>query len=83
MVDAAHGITLATFRRHVLDFDDFVRGMGYAVGRERGLHIADDWAVAFYRSTYRGRPCVFMDHSAIEYIWHDTPETEAINSERL
>ena len=34
-----------------------------------GPHLKDDYAVRFYRSTFRGRLCYFMEHSCIEYIF--------------
>jgi len=33
------------------------------------LKLRDDWAVHFHKSTYEGRPCYYMDHSRIEYIF--------------
>jgi hypothetical protein len=69
MLDRAREITFRTFKRHCQEFDGWCRGMSYSVGNERGLHIKDDWAVSFHKSGYRGRPCYFVTHSAIEYIW--------------
>jgi len=37
--------------------------------------LKDDWAVSFWKSTYRGKPVVYIDHSAIEYIFEDGKET--------
>ena len=34
-----------------------------------GLQLKNDWHVSFYRSTYAGCPCYYLDHSGIEYIW--------------
>ena len=34
-----------------------------------GFHIKDDWAVRFAKSRYKGKPCYFIQHSAIEYVW--------------
>lgn len=34
-----------------------------------------DWHVRYYRSAFKGRPCVFMDHSAIEHVYA-APEGE-------
>ncbi|KKN21594.1 hypothetical protein LCGC14_0923690 [marine sediment metagenome] len=33
-------------------------------------HISEDYAVEFYRSTFLGVPCVFVQHSAIEYVFY-------------
>lgn len=31
--------------------------------------VSQDWAVSFYKSTFEGRPCVYVRHSSIEYIF--------------
>ena len=42
----------------------------YAWGRnEEGLRLKDDWHVRYYRSMYEDRPCYYIDHSAIEYVF--------------
>ena len=70
MVDAARPITLRTFRKHVKDLDEWASRMTYDVGNERGgLRLANDWHVAYFKSTYDGVPCVYLDHSRIEHIW--------------
>jgi len=71
MVDRARDITRRTFLRHVSrdDLDECERALSYAVGRERGLRMANDWHVSYHRSTFRGRPCVYFRYSAIEYIF--------------
>lgn len=66
MVDTAREITLATMRRHCADLAQWADGMGYCRG---GLTLAKDWAVAYYKSTYKGQPCYFLTHSMIEYVW--------------
>lgn len=38
------------------------------------LRIRNDWHVGFYRSRYDGKPCYFLVHSAIEYVWVDDSE---------
>jgi len=46
------------------------RALGYDTGNERGgLRMANDWHVSYYRGIYDGRPCVYFDHSRIEYIF--------------
>lgn len=69
MVDSARDVSLATIRRHCAGLDEWARQMSYAVGSERGLHLKDDWAVSFHKSHYKGKPCYYIRHSAIEYIW--------------
>ena len=33
------------------------------------LHVKDDWHIKWFKSTYKRKPCVFMVHSRIEYVW--------------
>lgn len=71
MVDRSRQITRRTFLRHV-DREEMrrIEGMlSYATGSERGLHMANDWAVSYHKSRFRGRPCVYFDWSAIEHIF--------------
>lgn len=67
MVDNGRAVTFQTIRRHCQDLREWVENMGY--GRTAGLLIQDDWAVSFYKSTYKGVPCYYIRHSAIEYVW--------------
>lgn len=43
----------------------------YDTGRTRthGLRLSKDWAVSYYRSIYRGRPCYFFVWSGIDQIF--------------
>jgi len=71
MTAGAHEISRATFIRAV-DRDsrrDIETLLGYELDARRGLTMARDWAVAYYRSTYDGRPCVYFVWSAIEHIF--------------
>ena len=44
--------------------------MKYDTGSERGgLRLKDDWHVGYFKSTYDGKPCYYIDHSRIEYIF--------------
>lgn len=72
MVDNARQITWKTFCKYVAVesvkevFPDYSYRQEYS---GCGFHIKDDYAVSFYKSTYRGKPCVYIYHSAIEYIF--------------
>lgn len=35
----------------------------------RGLKMWDDWHIAYFRSTFSHKPCLYLVHSAIEYIF--------------
>ncbi len=72
MVDRAKDITRATFVRAVdrESLTEIERGLSYDTGTERGgLRMSNDWHVSYHRSTFRGRPCVYFRHSAIEWIF--------------
>lgn len=43
--------------------------LGCAVGSQKGLHLKDDYHVGFKRSTWRGHPRSYLDHSRIEHIF--------------
>lgn len=78
MTDAAREVTWATFKQHVpveqvqavFPFYSYRGEKVNAAGNMTcPLHIKDDYAVGFWKSTYEGRPCYYITHSAIEYIW--------------
>jgi hypothetical protein len=69
MIDAASDVTITTVRRNC-DIADFEKQLGYDTGAERGgLRLKDDWHVGYYKSIYKGQPCYYIKHSAIEYIF--------------
>ena len=70
MVDNAQDVSYETLKRHCEGLAEWEKEMGY--GRQCGLYLKDDWAVGFCKSTYRGQPCYYVRHSAIEYIWVKT-----------
>ena len=66
MVDQAKEVPFTVLARHC-EIEDFEREMGYGPW----LRMENDYAVSYYKSTYQGRPCYFVDHSAIEYVFTD------------
>ena len=64
-----------------IDFDTFARAVDMAEVRSlfpqyswngnnsNGLRLKDDHYVSFWESTFMGKPCVYIDHSCIEYIF--------------
>jgi hypothetical protein len=36
---------------------------------EGGLKLKDDWHVSYHASLFQGKPCIFIQHSCIEYIF--------------
>ena len=73
MIDNATDVSLSTVRRWC-DLSGFEDDHSYAVGPERGLHLKDDWHVSYHKSRWRGRPCYYIRHSAIEHIFTPWPE---------
>ena len=82
MTEHAREITWPTFRKHVHWTEvrrtfPFYSSQGEKHDPETGkppapLHIKDDWAVSFWKSRYDGRPCYYVDHSRIEYIFTES-----------
>lgn len=69
MIDRAQRITYRTARRRIGQalaqvFPDYDWS-----NRPRHLPMKRDWHVGYYRSVYRGKPVVYVRHSAIEYIF--------------
>lgn len=51
----------------LLDFaEDY---LGYERDRRNGLTLRQDKYVSYYSSVYGNKPCYYMVHSSIEYIW--------------
>lgn len=72
MIETERPIGRRTFVKtvHRAELAELERSLCYDTGTERGgLRMANDWHVSYHRSTYRGRPCVYFRHSAIEYIF--------------
>lgn len=70
MVDNAKEVTYATIKKHCDGLEEFETGLCYDAETKRGgLTLENDYAVGFYKSTYNGRPCYYIEHSRIEYIW--------------
>jgi len=84
MVDNAIDITRSTFVRHV-DKDSLAvleKELGYERFKRRGLTMANDWAVQYYRSKLHGTTVYFFKHSAIEYVFLPSPTSEEILENR-
>jgi len=65
MVDRSRPITYRTFFKHVSKEEVLELFPVYG----DGLTIKQDWAVQYARSRYQGRPCYYLIHSAIEYVF--------------
>jgi len=71
MVDRAREIIWKTFKNYVSPQDVKELFPDYKVSaHDTGfMHIEHDYSVSFHKSTYNGKPCVFLVHSAIEYVF--------------
>lgn len=59
-------VSYRTFLKYC-DIASWAKDAGY--GRDTGLHLSRDWHVGFYKSTFKGKSCYYLVHSAIEHIW--------------
>jgi hypothetical protein len=71
MIENGKQITRRTFLKHVDRFELRVveRELGYEDHPRRGLTMAGDWHVAYFKGHWDGRPCIYFVWSAIEYIF--------------
>ena len=82
MYDREREISYRTFARHV-DAAEVAALLGYAHGRHaEGLRLSDDRCVRFYRSTFKGEPCYYMDWSSIDHIYLFPEQVERLRSRR-
>lgn len=77
MVDKAVQITPGTFRRHLAEgqYRLLETRLGY---KGSGLHLHSDWAVSFWKSTYLGAPCYYVDWSRIEQVFIQPADMEKV-----
>jgi hypothetical protein len=69
MIDQAREVTLRTIRRHCVGIECWESNMGYDILNERGgRRLKNDPQVSYHKSVFRGRPCYYITHSAIEYV---------------
>ena len=75
MVDNAVDITYETLNKHVASGElmQIFSAYDWGPGNKGGLRLKDDWAVSYHKSMYKGQPCYYVRHSAIEYIFTPNP----------
>lgn len=71
MIDASVNITRRTMLRAVgaKQLHEIEAKLGYSNHPKRGLTMAGDYHVSYYRSKLWGRRCYFFKWSAIEHIF--------------
>lgn len=63
MVEESKSITWKTLAKHV-NLEEIE-----SVLPNNNPKLSKDWSVRFYKSKYKGQPCYYIDHSAIEYVF--------------
>ena len=69
MIDSSREITYRTFLRYVSPGELYSLFPAYARDSREGLTLKNDWHVRYFKSVYRGKECVYIRHSAIEYVF--------------
>lgn len=67
MVNGSTEVSARTFRRRC-DWTQASEMLGYDQCPP-GLRLDTDFAVSFHKSHFKGRPCYYIVHSAIEYVF--------------
>jgi len=68
MIRDAKEISRRTMLKYV-DLRPIARELGYDAHPSQGLTMAKDWAISYYKSTFRGWPAFFFAWSHIEHIF--------------
>ena len=76
MIDSGRHVTRATLRRNIGSsvLKAFEVEMGYPCGR---LTMAKDYAVSYSRGKMHGKRVYWINHYAIEYVFHRNTEVGA------
>lgn len=68
MVENAKKVQYRTVLKHCHGLVAWAHSLGYARSRP-GLILKRDPLVGFFKSTFLGQTCYFVDWSAIEFVW--------------
>jgi len=71
MIDNSLNITRRTFLKYVNreDLASLEQGLGYDTHYKKGLTMASDWSVSYYRSKLHNKTVYYFRQSAIEYVF--------------
>lgn len=69
MISMSKPVTLQTLRRRIEGLELWREQHFYATRRRDGPTLSSDWAIGFFKSTFRGYSCYYIRWSAIEFIW--------------
>lgn len=70
MTEQSSDVSYRTMLKYC-DLASWAEDHGYEVRQNvgHGLTLKGDWHVSYHKSVYRGKPCYYLVHSHIEYIW--------------
>ena len=69
MVDKAIEIDYEDITEHIHQKELRLLFPGYEWETQGGLQLHNDHYVKFYKSEFNGNKCLFVQHSAIEFVW--------------
>lgn len=75
MIDRAIDISRRTFLKHVnrMELSEMEENMTYSKHPRQGLTMAGDYHVSYHRSKLHGKTVYYFKHSAIEYVFIQSP----------
>ena len=72
MVDSAEEVQYQEFLDEV-GLDEAKRGLSETLGDMVNTHKINGYGTSFWKSSFRGKPCYYVDNSAIEHVFISSP----------
>lgn len=71
MLEKAEEISFGQFTQEIdtTELQQLFPHYDWTANNPDSLRLEDDYTVSWWRSKFKGRPCVFLCHSCIEYIF--------------
>ena len=71
MKRTAKSVSYRTVLKNCRGLIEWALSVGYEKSTRIGsrLTLRNDWHVGYYKGTWKGRPCFFVQWSGIEHIW--------------
>jgi hypothetical protein len=69
MIDNGRPITYRTMARHCAGLLDWAVRKGYERHGNAGLTLRKDWHVGYFKGSFDGEACYFLQWSGIEFVW--------------
>ena len=69
MIDSSRSISAKQFKKMIgsESYKQIEKDLGYGI--PRSLTLANDYGVSFHSSYYKNKPCYYVRHSSIEYVF--------------